>query len=237
MNILLILTLCVGLYLIYWSADIAAQLLIYDFGKYSMIPWWKDLLFNLGTGLVSSVILIFLYDQVIRFKAERERKVRESIAAKRVISAYEIFLFLAFYVLDPRAEGKNFAAFKIDYSNNCFNDDYYNAISQIDLTTKSVVDKDKSKLEEILEQIKQLSDSLSRTLGIYEPYLSSNIVNRINGIQTSKTLNGFVVMAKFSRSKPYSETPCYLEKDIMQDFKNIVGDIKVLIEDLRKLSA
>ena len=118
----------IGAMLLNISADIAIQLSQYNFGdSTARVSWYKDALLSGGVGLIVTVIFILLYNEVIQFKTEKERKFRQSIAAKDIYGAFLMYMVAVLVSLKQTSYFMNQQLDEISFE-HYFDDSYYKVI-------------------------------------------------------------------------------------------------------------
>ena len=169
----------IGCAMCYQSYDFAIQLQQYDFGSNAaMVTWNKDALLSFGSGLIVTVLLILLYNEVQNMKLKKELKRKRSIAAKRLISKYIMELFFSFYPLNNKdyclIDLENFPPKKLE---DIFNEIYFNELKKIDLYSKSTVDIHKPVILVLYDNGVKLNKDVENTMMLYEAYFNAENLN------------------------------------------------------------
>jgi hypothetical protein len=188
--------------------------------------WWKDASLNLGTGFISSVILIFLYEKMQRKFDEIDKTKRLTTGIRRLINQLEwiwtgCFCFLhdeGLSLLDIRPF-KNYEDF--------FDEAFYLRIKNLDLNSVCYSNPDHPIwLSHFLNMYKSMSNEFSTFLSIYEPYLEIRIADLVDNLQHSDFMAKCSVLM-FQRGIDMIKPPIYPTDEMMNALRN---DVKAFIE-------
>lgn len=162
--------------------------------------WICNLLMNIGTGIMTSIGIIFFYDLIILREDKEEKKTRNQIAldALRDLlkSHFEIVLFGMY-----RASAKEEKAF--DSLEHFFTDDYLTTIYNLDFYKSPFSDGEPKYCEIISEANDAFSKYLREEVIQFGQYLDPKILKLVREIRFSKFMKECASLKNMS--KPFDE--------------------------------
>jgi hypothetical protein len=158
----------------------------YDFFTTSTQDWWKNILINMGAGLLTAVALIYFYDMVLLQYSEKERTIKRRIAYDSLLRILDDHYKHVIWGMFRSACVKEQAVLSIEFLTS---DEYFNEIEYLDLNKSPYLAKDDDKqnivedydsvprnYQIILDYNKRLSDLLlHEVLVVYGQFLEADI--------------------------------------------------------------
>jgi len=226
-NGLLIIAIGISLSLIWESKDLAYQLNVYNFGeKHWYLSWKRDLFLNCGAGLIISVALIFLYDQVLRRQEQKGREQRCSMGAKSLLRDFEIYLLVYYGSLlgdaIPFTPDFNHEEMVLGFSS----EEFLNKIKSIDLTSTSV-DKNNSWLKFIVNGYTKLKENVDKVLITHEQYFDLQTIELLKIFSQS-----FFV---FQINLMENQSSFSFDNEFIDEFEDHINECISIIARLKKI--
>lgn len=155
----------------------------YLFGHYFINAgaWWIDFYLSIGSGLLGSVLLIYLYDMSIMRK-ERDSKIRrQKIILKEFKNNYDMYFL---FVLCPLKNGVS-VNLDIDYNmlEGFFDEKYYEEAKDINLLEPYSPIKSLSWAQELSSNALKIFKEIDHKMALYEPYIDTNLFEKMQLLQ------------------------------------------------------
>lgn len=213
-NYILVILALIGIWSTYISYDLSFQIGKYDNFNVHPYTWLKDLFFSIGSSLITSVLLVALYDQILRIKEVRDRNKRALLAASRLYSQFAFYGFMTLYFLIDRREEHITTGFKhLNYS-NALGKEYLDMVQGMDLNSLSSYDSSVVWAKYIQRNFISLKNQVDKVLMTSEPYFDIKTLKQINGFFSSKFISMITIIVMQQR-----DGCCYIEGDRFNEFQ------------------
>lgn len=191
-----------------------------------LFQWWKDASLNLGTGLIGSVILVFLYEKTQRKFDDIDKTKRLNTGIHRLTTHLEWIWTGYFCFLHD--EGLSSLDIKnLKNYEDFFDEVFYFRIKKLDLNSVCYFNPDHPNwLSHFLNMYKNMSNDLSNFLSIYEPYLEIRMVDLVDNLQHSDFMAKCSVLL-FEWSTDMIKSPIYPTDEMMNALRD---DVNAFIE-------
>lgn len=178
---LLLFVLGISVSCIYIAYDFTSQLQLYNFGSDTLkITLWKDLLFNIGSGLTGSIFLLFVFEGVRDYRDNKEKKAKKSIAVNKLDEYIKLYLSAAYCSLNGKTKKLNVHRMNASQIKQIVNESFFEEFKSVDLL-KAVHHQELNGLQFIGHQIDRLQND-KQVLNIYELYLPAELVMLIEQV-------------------------------------------------------
>lgn len=217
----------IGIYLLIISYDYACQLQKYDFGNQTVLnSWIKDFLLNFGSGLCSTIFLIFAYDEFQKHRVNKDLAKRKTIATKKLCKRFKLFLQVAYFDLVKSTKKTMAHRRSINEIKDVITENFFVEINKINF-----MDYEKSykmnKIQVLNYHLQLLQMDTKNILNVYEPYISGELVELIEDIIDGSSPYIQIVKASADLTKTAFEPTSI---DINQDIKDHMNKIINLVE-------
>ena len=140
--------------------------------------WWRDLQLNLGSGLITSVLIIFFYDLVLLKYEKIEKTNKAQIALNMLYKILdEHFRHVLYGIYQSSAVNQK----QFQSLDKLFSDEYFSEVQQLDFNKSPYLDKDDEKQNQ--------TEEYSSTPRQYQIILDYN--KRLNELILTEILNGY----------------------------------------------
>lgn len=195
-------------------------------GSNNPAQWWRDAGLNLGTGLIASVILIFIYDKAQRKfdDIDKEKRLTTGIQRLSIILSLYFMTYLSFLY----QEGLTFKDVKLfcNYQ-DMFDEDFFNRVRKLDLTSVCYFHPEQPTwLQHFVDMAKSRSDESFRFLSIYEPYFDCILLDSLYSFESPKFVEACCIMA-FQLNKNLIMPPILPTEEMIDKLR---GDIQTFLE-------
>lgn len=195
---------------------------------FAIIPttWLKDVLQSLGTGLITSVILIYGYDFILMRQDEKDKATRLNIVIDKIYKPY-ILHIAALSVVKKEVFTKSA---KIDME--FFNEEYFEKAKLLDLNSQYI---NSSWLTHMSNSYAKLNHAIDSFLNFYKDYLSIDIIEKFRETQKSKFGNSLDALKILLRIDGMQSNPYYFGDYHLELFKEHIFQCISVINELNKI--
>jgi hypothetical protein len=198
-------------------------------GSSDKAQWLRDASLNFGTGLIGSVILIFIYD-IAQKKLDDINKQKRLATGVRQLSASMQWFYMGYFSFLFQ-EGLTYKDVRVYHSyDEMFGDAFFDRVGKIDLYSVCYFNPDNPIwLQHFYDFCKSAREESTRLLTLYEPYFDDEIVALINNLGNSDFLiTSSVLLSQLSKNM--ISPPIYPTEEMITALRN---DLKSFIKITR----